>query len=217
MKDARTERGTNEKKTLKKVLIVLLVVVWCIVLLPLFAIFLSIGLRYYVYQKTQYVVASHASEFSYHGSDAFGKRAYITGYLYDPASGQTEITIPENIEEYPVVALGVHDVGPGTPFRIEIDDIRLRTYVRLSEGSSERDVQEDGPEREYIDLVLNIGPNIKDIFADQSGLETRDKLYIVRVYIHCDPGNTEFYSENGRLYTKSGELVEGFLYWDMDY
>ncbi len=71
----------------------------------------------------------------------------------------------------------------------------------------------------YYDVTLNIGTNIREIHADQGGILVSDpsgpdRLYVVRVYVNCDPENRKFYSEDGVLYQKNGRAVEGFLYRD---
>ena len=74
----------------------------------------------------------------------------------------------------------------------------------------------------YHDVTLNLGANVKEIFADQSCeyVETggdRGEVHVVRVFFNCDPSNRHFYSQNGRLYDKKGNLVEGFFWWDEEY
>ena len=147
-----------------------------------------------------------------------GKIAAVIGISYDPNSGVTEFTIPSACGDYPVEGLGGY-VGKGgpCPFGIDIEGIRCTEEIGLSDGSFGWYATPHDLEYEYCDLVLNIGPNVREIFADQGGLKAGRKLYVVRVYINCDPDNPEYYSVDGRLYTKHGELVKGFLYWDEDY
>ena len=147
-----------------------------------------------------------------------GKKAAVDGLIYDPDSGVTEFTIPESYGDYPVVELGGY-VGRGAPcpFGVDVQGIDSVANVGLSNGSFDWYVNRHDLKLAYIDLVLNIGPNIREIFADQGGLEAGEELFVVRVYINCDLQNPAFYSENGRLYTKRGELVKGFLYWDEDF
>ena len=148
-----------------------------------------------------------------------GKKAAVDGLIFDPYSGVTEFTIPDSYGEYPVVALGGY-VGRGAPcpFDIRVKGIQSSLGVSPSGGTFGK---VDGKKVDviYHDVTLNLGANIKEIFANQSGhyVETggdRGEVHVVRVFFNCDPSNRQFYSENGRLYDKKGNLVEGFFWWD---
>lgn len=170
-------------------------------------------------------LAVNYSEIDWHSGDGFAylirdgvKKAGPCVYTYDPASGNTVIDIPESYGEYPVKSLGGY-VGKGgpCPFYIELKGVRVVSGVALSDGSFAWYLNNQDLEPENVDLTLNIGPNIREIYADQSGIHADGKLYIVRVYVNCDPGNRWFYSKDGVLYHKNGEIVDGFLYWNRDY
>ena len=84
-----------------------------------------------------------------------------------------------------------------------------------SDGSFDWYAKDRNLEFIYYDLVLNIGPNIRKIYAAQDALESGNKLYVPRVYVNCDPDNPNYYSEDGILYRKKdGTVVDGFLYWN---
>ncbi len=151
-----------------------------------------------------------------------GKKAAVDGLIFDPYSGVTEFTIPDSYGEYPVVALGGY-VGRGAPcpFDIRVKGIQSSLGVSPSGGTFGK---VDGKKVDviYHDVTLNLGANIKEIFANQSGhyVETggdRGEVHVVRVFFNCDPSNRQFYSENGRLYDKKGNLVEGFFWWDEEF
>ena len=146
------------------------------------------------------------------------KKAAVCRYLYDPTAGNTVIVIPENYGDYPVQGLGGY-VGKGgpAPFEIEVKGLPVVCGVGLSKGSFDWYAGPKMLEIEYVDLTLHIGPNIREIHADQSAWHTGGRLVVVRVYVECDPGNPRFYSEDGVLYHKNGSVVEGFLYWNQDY
>ena len=201
-------------KTLKKVLIGLLI---CIVLIPV----VKFGLFYF--SMTFALVYNYSGLEK--GGDGFQylirdpiKKAGVCGYTYDPSSGTNEISIPESFGDYPVKGLGGY-VGKGAPcpFNIDVKGFPTISGVGLSGGSFDWYIKGEGLEPEYVDVVLNIGPNIREIYADQFGIVSGKKLVIVRVYANCDSGNTSFYSENGILYRKNGEVVDGFLYWNRSY
>lgn len=143
------------------------------------------------------------------------KKAAVCGYTYDPESGNNVITIPESYGKYPVKELGGYiGIGAPTPFRIKIDGIFYDCEVLPSEGSFDWYISKK-TEFIYYDMVLNIGPNIRDIYAVQNGYHAYKKLYVVRVYVNCDPDNPNYYSEDGILYQKKdGKIVDGFLYWN---
>ena len=151
-----------------------------------------------------------------------GKKAAVTGLIYDPDSGVTAFTIPDSYGEYPVVELGGY-VGKGAPslFDIEVKGIRSTLGVSPSYGYFGK-VNGKKVNLIYHDVTLNLGANIKEIVAEQDGLYVdtggdRGEVHVVRVYVNCDPDNRSFYSENGRLYDKKGELVKGFFWWDEEF
>lgn len=144
-----------------------------------------------------------------------GKKAAVYGVTYDPASSDTVIVIPDSYGDYPVEGLGGYmGRGAPSPFEIYLKGVHSTHGVGPSDGSFDWYTKDKNMEIVYVDLELQIGPNIREIFADQSGLETGSKLYVPRVYITCDPENRWFYSVDGRLYQKNGKPVKGFIYWD---
>ena len=151
-----------------------------------------------------------------------GKKAAVTGMIYDPDSGVTEFTIPESYGDYPVVDLGGY-VGKGgpCPFDIRVKGIQSSLGVYPYGGTFGK-VNGKMVDVIYHDVTLNLGANIKEIFANQDGLYVdtggdRGEVHVVRVYVNCDPSNRQFYSENGRLYDKKGKLVKGFFWWDQEF
>ena len=153
---------------------------------------------------------------------AEGKKAALERIDYDPAGGVTDITIPDCCGDYPVVGLGgYYGRGAPCPFAIELKGIRSAMGLSPSNGSFGK-VNGKKVDVIYHDVTLNLGPNIKEIFASQTGfyVETesdRGEVHVVRIFFNCDPSNQNFYAENGRLYDKKGKLVEGFFYWDEDF
>ncbi len=151
-----------------------------------------------------------------------GKKAAVTGLIYDPDSGVTEFTIPESYGDYPVVELGGYfGRGAPCPFDIRVKGIQSSLGVSPSGGYFGK---VNGKKVNVIchDVTLNLGANIKEIFANQSGhyVETegdRGEVHVVRVFFNCDPSNRYFYSQNGRLYDKRGKLVDGFFWWDEEF
>ncbi len=147
------------------------------------------------------------------------KKASVCNYHYYPSGGNDVITIPESYGKYPVKGMGGY-VGKGgpAPFSIDVKFINVTAIVGLSEdGSFDWYTQREDIETVYYDVTLNIGPNIREIYADQGGLLAGDKLYVVRVYVNCDSDNPKYFSKDGILYQKDGKAVEGFLYWDQSY
>ena len=142
------------------------------------------------------------------------KKAAVRAYTYDPESGGSEIVIPESYGEYPVKGLGGY-VGRGapSPFMIYIRGVHFTESVGPKDGSFAWYAEQKGVEIEFVDLTLKLGPEIREIHADQDrGERSGDRLYVVRLYVECDPLNPEFYSEDGVLYTKDGKVVEGLHY-----
>ena len=151
-----------------------------------------------------------------------GKKAAVDGLIYDPDSGLTEFTIPESYGDYPVVDLGGY-VGRGAPcpFDIRVKGIQSSMGV-YPDGGTFGKVNGKKVDVIYHDVTLNLGANIREIFADCCGhyVETggdKGEVHVVRVYVNCNPSNRQFYSENGRLYDKKGNLVKGFFWWDQEY
>ena len=187
--------------------IALLAALWLLLFVSLF----------YESRTTHWNSTPDENGFSYLYWDGLRKKAAVTDYLYDPASGSVEITIPEADGSYPVEALGGNvGRGGGYPFSISVKGVHVNALVHLSGDSLEWYADGKDTEIIYVDLELQIGPNIRSVFADQCGLYTGSKLYIPRVSISCDADNEKFYSVNGRLYNKDGSLVEGFIYRDKD-
>ena len=148
-----------------------------------------------------------------------GKKAALVVITFDPDSGISEFTIPDACGDYPVVELGGY-VGKGAPcpFEIEVKGLSSTLGVFPSGGTFGK-VNGKNVDVFYHDVTLNLGANIREIYACQAAdyVETggdRGEVHVVRVYFNCDPANRNFYSENGRLYEKNGKLVEGFFYWD---
>ncbi len=155
--------------------------------------------------------------FVYLVRDTF-KKAGVESYTYDPSSDNKEIIIPEVYEEYPVKGLGGYfGRGAPGPFHVELKGINSSGHVGPSDGSFSWYTEGKNLEYVYYDLVLNIGPNIREIFASQLGIESNGYLHLVRVFVNCASDNPKFYSENGVLYNKDGSIVEGFLYWNQSY
>ena len=152
-----------------------------------------------------------------------GKKAAVTGLIYDPESGLTEFTIPDSYGDYPVVELGGY-VGRGAPcpFEIEVEGIHSTLGVSPSAAGTFGKVNGKNVDVIYHDVTLNLGENIREIYACQDAhyVDTggdRGEVHVVRDYVNCDPANRNFYSENGRLYDKKGKLVDGFFWWDEDF
>jgi len=141
------------------------------------------------------------------------KKAAVGGYMYDPKSGNDTIDIPEYYGKYPINGMG-YTAGP-FPFQIDIKNVHVTAGVFPHDGSFDWYTKDRNLEFVYYDLVLNIGPNIRKIYAAQDGLRSVNKLYVPRVYVNCDPDNPNYYSEDGILYQKKdGKVVDGFLYWN---
>ena len=148
------------------------------------------------------------------------KKAAVCGYTYDPESGNNVIEIPESYGDYPVKGLGGSiSIGAPCPFWIDVKGIVYSSLIAPSEGSFDWYTNGKDYEFVYYDLILNIGPDIREIYAVQDAyLGAYRKLYIPRVYVNCDPANPHYYSEDGILYQKgNGEAVDGFLYWNISY
>ena len=188
--------------------IVLAAVLWLLLFVSLF----------YESRTTNCVSTPDENGFTYLCWEGFRKRAAVTGFIYEPDTMSNEIVIPDKYGELPVVALGGYaGKGGGCPFDIELRNVHATAAVHPSDGSFAWYLDKDKREIEYVDLTLYIGANIQSIFADQPGLDTGKKLYVPRVYVVCDAANESFYSENGRLYDKKGNLVEGFFWWDEEF
>ena len=187
---------------------------------------LFVGLLYES-RTTHYDQTPDENGFSYLCWDGFRKKAAVIVFYYDPTSESTEIRIPETYGKLPVLALGGHSGhGGGYPFSIRVKNAHVKSMVSPSDGSFRWYLEGSAPKDTaviYLDFTLNLGPNIREIFARVDAAyfgTTREQgtaLYIPRFYVNCDPGNSSFYSENGRLYETDGTLVEGLLYWDDDY
>lgn len=153
----------------------------------------------------------------YHRAE--GKKAAVESIDYDPDSGVTAFTIPDHWGDYPVIALGgYYGRGAPCPFSIEVKGVDAALGVYPEAGSFGK-VNGKRAEIVYHDLTLNLGANIREIFANQSGMyvkrgEDGGEIHVVRVYFNCDPANRSFSSEDGRLYDRKGNLVKGFFYWD---
>ena len=203
----------------KKALIIFAIVFVCVVvLLPVISLY-ALGLYANHVLRSTYDERQEAEDgFTYLIRDP-NKKAGIDRYIYDPSVDEPVVLIPETYGEYPVEGLGGF-LGRGVPSRfcIEIKGIKVDTpRVHVSDDSFDWRRKED-IETEYVDLTLRIGANIREIDAAQFGYDTGEKLYVVRVYVCCDPDNRWYYSQDGVLYSKEdGEIVKGFLYWNKDY
>ena len=175
------------------------------------------------------VALATATTFNYddlvQSDDGFGyltrdnyKKAGICYYIYDPEINNNIINIPEKYEDYPVKGIGGY-VGKGgpCPFGVEIKGIDADYIVLRSNGSFDWYKKTVDFDIIYYDMVLNIGPNIREIYADDGGRLSGDQMYVVRYYVNCDPKNRKFYSKDGILYRRNGEEVDDFLYWDRKY
>ena len=181
------------------------------------AVILACSVPFIVLAHNYTDTASTDDGFTYLLRKPFIKAAVDT-YTYDPSAGIKEIAIPEAYEYYPVRALGgYYGKGSPGPFHIVLKNVYINASVSLSEGSFSWYTEEKNLEVVYYDLVLNIGPNIQEIYAHQGGLATVTNLYVIRVYVDCAPDNPRFYSEDGVLYNKDGTVVDGLLYWNQSY
>ena len=203
-------------KAAGKILKGLGIAILALVLLFVALYFILLGTLFYQSRTTHYDATPDENGFAYLCRDGLKKRAAATEVYYDLDSESNEIVVPETYGGRPVVALGGYvGHGGGCPFDIRIKNISVQYRIDASEGSFSWYAEPKSRQTVYVDLILRIGPNIREIFADQGGFDTYSGLlYVPRVYIICDPENESFYSEDGRLYQKNGELVEGFIYWD---
>jgi len=205
-------------KLLKTLGLILLI---CIVALPI----LGWGMFYF----GMFYATSHNYQKVEDTDDGFvyllrdGKlKAGVSSVTYDPMSGSSLIVIPESYGDYPVMELGGQmGKGGSSPFDIEVKGVRSTMRVSPSYGYFGK-VNGEKVDLIYHDVVLNLGSSIKEIYADQNGMFVdtggdRGEVHVVRVYVNCDPANRNFYSENGRLYDKKGELVKGFFWWDEEF
>lgn len=193
-------------------------IIVCVALVLLVVLYLLVfAYTYYSFRTSHWTTGPDEAGFWYYYWDGLHKTASVVRCDVDPSHGHTEITIPESYGEYPVEELG-GQVGKGwSPFNVEFDNIKTTASVVPSEGSFLWYTEKRSLEIVYVDLRLQIGSGIRRILAQQGGLEAGTKLYVPRMYITCDPDNRRFYSENGRLYDKEGELVDGFFWWDEEY
>ncbi len=149
-------------------------------------------------------------------SGALRKKAAVCTCIYDPESGNDTINIPASYGDCPVTELGGY-IGRGGPCHFDIE-IKGKSFSSVTDPSSfDHHLIQEHLKLVYYDLVLNIGPEIRQIFAYQGGLMNNKELVVVRVYVNCDPGNPSFYSKDGILYQKNGKVVDGFLYWNQNY
>ena len=205
-------------KLLKTLGLILLI---CIVALPI----LGWGMFYF----GMFYATSHNYQKVEDTDDGFvyllrdGKlKAGVSSVTYDPMSGSSLIVIPESYGDYPVMELGGQmGKGGSSPFDIEVKGVRSTMRVSPSYGYFGK-VNGKKVDLIYHDVVLNLGSSIKEIYADQNGMFVdtggdRGEVHVVRGYVNCDPANRNFYSENGRLYDKKGELVKGFFWWDGEF
>ena len=200
---------------MKKALKIILIVLAIVLLLPRLLVVVALAIA----TATNYTDTQRDDAGFVYLTREKNKKAAVCGYVWDPESGDNVVTIPESFGAYPVKGLGGY-VGRGAPslFVVEIKDLGSRLGVGLSGGSFPRKVQGKAVEVVYVDLALNIGPNIREIHAASDDAFLSDgKLYAVRLYVNCDPANPKFYSEDGVLYQKNGQPVKGFLYWNRDY
>ena len=181
-------------------------------------IWLSLGVIRIIAAATNYDdIREEEDGFTYLIRDT-GKKAAVSGYTYDPASGNNEIDIPEVYGEYPVKALGgSYGLGGSCSFHVMIKGVQSSASIGRSEGSFEWYTKEKNIRIVYHDLVLNIGPDIRKISAYSDGLLEGKKLHVVRLYVNCDPENRKFYSKDGILYRKNGEVYSGFIYWNQEF
>ena len=193
-------------------------VIVCVALVLLVVLYLLVfAYTYYSFRTSHWTTEPDESGFWYNYWDGLHKKASVSRCDIDLSSGHREITIPDRYGEYPIEGLGEAHVKSWSPFSVEFDNIKTTASVLPSEGSLLWYTEDKDLEIVYVDLTLQIGPGIRRIFAQQGGLEAGTKLYVPRVYINCDPDNRWFYSENGRLYDKKGNLVDGFFWWDEDF
>ncbi len=199
-------------KIFKKILIVLAV---CVVLIPVLLAALFYGVAFAILAHN-YTGCASDSEFTYLIRDPI-KKAAVSSYTYDPNSEDSVIVIPETYRGYPVKGIGGF-LGRGAPgrFQIVIKNLHCSATVHPSNGSFDWYTKGKAFEIIYYDLTLQIGSNIREIFASASGAyESGDKLYIVRFYVNCDPDNPTYYSKRGILYQRKDDtVVSGFNYWN---
>ncbi len=137
-----------------------------------------------------------------------------------------EITIPDDYEGIPITQLGGYrGRGVPSPFLISVTDI----YMNAPEGSNFKSVysgnlDEYNISEEYtitdLPFVLNLGKNIetiKYVVSDEYYPHLNDDgtitFYHPVVSINCSVENENFYSENGKLYSKkTKELISEFDY-----
>ncbi len=162
--------------------------------------------------------------------------AELTGgqyYYYNPVSRQTfaahyewdgnpehmVLQIPDTIFGYPVTSLGGYrGRGVPCPFRVNLPEswgVKELFDPELFESELQ-----SHPDAEVVDLVFTVtlGKHVSQLRTASSWAYCFDadwRTRICRIYyvFDCDPENGTFYSQDGRLYTRSdGALVPGLSY-----
>lgn len=143
------------------------------------------------------------------------RKAAVETITYDPESDSNTIVIPDKYGKYPIKGLGgVYGRGAPGPFQIVLKGVHPTARITPQEGSFAWYAEQEGVEIKFVDLKLKIGPEIRKIYAEQEAYRSGDKLWVVRLYVECDPLNPAFYSEDGVLYTHDGKIVDGLYYWN---
>lgn len=150
---------------------------------------------------------------------------FVSDYEYNGEDNRNLI-IPDECSGYPITRLGgYYGRGLPCPFGISLSD-EFRSLSEHSEyyqmcHSKNSLLDSSFTEADIIELNFNlhIGKNIETIvYVDMDSYyvcaneDGELSVYHPTVYITCSAENKHFYSENGKLYTKDGVLVEEFAY-----
>ena len=154
------------------------------------------------------------------------KDAFVGVYFWDGDANSTTIVIPDEYEGCAVTAFGgSYDIGVPVGF-----DVIYRTESLISENVSLQSVIQNengeytGLNIENVDFHLSIGAKVNDIdgvdvkcvmavyvVKDPSAVYYREDdfiaLYLPRFYITCSDENETFFSQDGKLYYKTGSYI----------
>lgn len=157
-------------------------------------------------------------------------KAFLASYTWDGSEEGMNIVTPNDYNSVIITGLGGY-TGRGVPSPCMItlsseaqmqlcSDATKWYYASHTANMNDADVQ-------YLHFQLHVGEHIKEIenlsmggiilaSYEENG-EEKYSVFVLTCYVTCDEANKTFYSNDGKLYRRKGNvLVEDIFYDDFD-
>lgn len=164
------------------------------------------------------------------GYSKYKSKAFLANYNWDGSEEGMNIVTPDDYNGVIITGLGgYYGRGVPSPFTITLSpEAKIQLCSEATEWYyASHTANRDNADVQYLHFQLHIGEYIKEIenlsmggiilaSYEENG-EEKFSVFVLTCYVTCDDANKTFYSNDGKLYHRKGNvLVEDILYDDFD-